>query len=202
MTLHERERLSAWLDGELPPAERAEVEAHLAACEECAALLANLEAVDDLARELPAEAPTGYFETFPERVRARVETATGGRPGARWRPPVWTWAAAAVLLLAVVTPLTLDRLDRDPSPLPRPDTVAQAPKETSGLAARASDMAEQDEAAGADRGRAREAVGKRETGLGRRLEERASEPVPAFATAPGSEPIGAVASRRQTPIRL
>ena len=73
MTLHERERLSAWLDGELSPDERAEVEAHLAACEECAALLAEMGAVDELARELPVEAPAGYFETFPAGVRSRIE---------------------------------------------------------------------------------------------------------------------------------
>ena len=34
---HVRERLSAFLDGELPSAERAEVEAHLESCPECAA---------------------------------------------------------------------------------------------------------------------------------------------------------------------
>jgi anti-sigma factor RsiW len=37
-----QELLSAYLDGELSPAERAEVDAHLAACPECAGLLARL----------------------------------------------------------------------------------------------------------------------------------------------------------------
>jgi len=203
MTAHERERLSVWLDGELTPAERGEVEAHLAACEECAALLADMGAVDGLARELPAEAPPEYFETFPARVRARVESATRARPVApatRWQMPAWTWAAAAVLLLAVVTPLTLGRLDRSGAPT-RQDSLAQAPKEAPKLGTLSNDLKEQDEAAAADRDRAPKARGKQETGRERRLEERVGEPQPAFAAAPAPEPIGAAASRPQTPAR-
>ena len=118
MSAHERERLAAWIDGELPPGERASVEAHVAECEECAALLADLEAVDGFARELPLEVPAGYFEGFPARVRSRIE-AHGPRRGATragWRTPAWTWAAAAALLLGVVTPLTIARLGRDGAP--------------------------------------------------------------------------------------
>ncbi len=199
MMRHEGERLSAWLDDELPPAERAEVEAHLAACEECAALLADLEAVDDLARELPAEAPARYFETFPERVRARVESTTRARSRAGGRLPVWTWAAAAVLLLAIVTPLTLDRLDHGGGTPTRQDPVAQPRQESAKLATRSNDREEPDDVAGADRHRAPETEGKRETGRARRLEERAGEPEPAFAAPPAPAPIGAAASRPQTP---
>ena len=106
MSGHESERLSAYLDGELAAAEQAEVSAHLAACPECAAFLADLAAVDAEAAGLPADAPDGYFERFPSRVVARLEAAPATRARPR-RPPVWTWAAAAALLLAVVTPLTL-----------------------------------------------------------------------------------------------
>lgn len=113
MSGHERERLSAYIDRELPPGERAAVEAHLAACPECAALLAELAAADEAAASLPAEAPDGYFEAFPGRVRARLEARRAAVPPAR-RVPVWTWAAAAALLLGVVAPLTLRQL-RSPS---------------------------------------------------------------------------------------
>jgi hypothetical protein len=117
MSAHERERLSAYLDSELSPAERAEVEAHLATCEECAALVARMGALNDVLRELPVEAPSGYFDSFPGRVRARLEKEGPSRPrrgAARpgWRLPVWTWAAAAALLLAVLTPLTWPGLFR------------------------------------------------------------------------------------------
>jgi hypothetical protein len=102
---HERERLSAWLDGELVPADRAQVDAHLAACDECSAFLAELAAADRAAASLPAEAPDGYFDGFAARVRGRIEAAAAEtRPR---RLPAWTWAVAAALVLAVVTPLTL-----------------------------------------------------------------------------------------------
>lgn len=120
MSAHERERLAAWIDGELSPEERRDVEAHLGECEECARLLADMAAVDGLARGLPLEAPPGYFESFPARVRTRLEATTRARRGLRGRGhgPAWTWAVAAALLLGVVTPLTLARLGRDGAPEP------------------------------------------------------------------------------------
>jgi hypothetical protein len=120
MSGHERERLSAYLDRELPPGEQAAVEAHLAACPECAAFLAELAAVDEAAASLPAEPPEGYLEAFPARVRSRLESRTAASPARR--VPVWTWAAAAALLLAVVTPLTLRQLR--PASGAAPSTVA------------------------------------------------------------------------------
>lgn len=102
MTHPTPERLGAYLDGELDAGARAAVDTHLVECAECAAHVADLSAVDDAAREVPLAAPAGYFEDFAPRVRARLETRTR-----RWHPPVWGWAAAAALLLAVVTPLAL-----------------------------------------------------------------------------------------------
>jgi hypothetical protein len=119
---HERERLSAYLDGELPAAEHAAVSAHLAACPECAAFLADLAAVDTEAAGLPADAPDGYFDGFASRVVARLEAAPRAR-ARPWRVPVWTWAAAAALLLVVVTPLTLRERRARLSPAP----AAEAP---------------------------------------------------------------------------
>jgi hypothetical protein len=107
MSAHVSERLSAYLDGELDPVGRAAVDEHLGACEACAWELAALAAIDGLARELPPDAaPSGYFEAFPGRVRRRLE---GRSRGVAWRPPTWTWAAAAAALLAVITPLVLKR---------------------------------------------------------------------------------------------
>lgn len=124
MSGHERERLSAWLDGELVPADRAQVDAHLAACEECSAFLADLAAADRAAASLPAEAPDGYFDGFAARVRGRIEAeAKRARPR---RLPTWAWAAAAALVLAVVTPLTL----RQPRPGPTAAPVAAAPADS------------------------------------------------------------------------
>jgi hypothetical protein len=107
VSAHERERLSAYLDGELAEGESAAVRVHLGACAECSAFLAQLAAVDEAAAALPAEAPDGYFESFPARVRARLSRLDAASPARR--VPVWTWAAAAALLLAVATPLTLQK---------------------------------------------------------------------------------------------
>lgn len=114
---HDHERLSAYLDGELPPGERAEVEGHLATCAACAARLSSLAAADAAFASLPAEAPEGYFESLPSRVTARLRA---GPPRASRRLPAWAWAAAAVLVLSVVTPLTLRRSGVPPTPAGAP----------------------------------------------------------------------------------
>ena len=125
MSGHEHERLSAYLDDALPAGERAQVAAHLDACGECAARLAELAAVDGAVGSVPSEAPAGYFESFPSRVRARLEPRAAAR-----RLPVWTWAAAAALLLAVVTPLALLRQSDDGSHAPAREIPAAAAPES------------------------------------------------------------------------
>src|SRR5260221_13617991 len=116
MSEHVRERLSAYLDRELAADDADAVLAHLRGCEACQSHLAALSSVDQAARALPVEAPAGYFDTLPGRVRARLE-ATSSRPaGARLprpivRPPppplpAWTWAGAAAPLPAAVGPIT------------------------------------------------------------------------------------------------
>jgi anti-sigma factor RsiW len=127
---HVLDLLSAYLDDELSPPERGMVDAHLAACEECAARLEDFAAVDGALRDLPIEAPADYFKTFSQRVRGRLR----GRGAPARRLPVWTWAAAAALLLAVLTPLTLQRTRETASPArapaePRPETVVDSQKQ-------------------------------------------------------------------------
>jgi hypothetical protein len=103
VSTHVRERLGEYLDGEISAEERSAMAEHLRECPDCRLLLEELAAVDDAARSLPMEAPDGYFETFVPRLRTRL------RAGSRraFRPPVWSLAVAAALLLAVITPLTL-----------------------------------------------------------------------------------------------
>jgi Putative zinc-finger len=134
VSAHVVDRLSAYLDGELEAADRREVEAHLRLCGECARHLEDLAAVDELARALPLEAPGGYFETLPARVRFKV--AAGRRRGPRL--PVWSWAVAAALLLAVVTPALLKR---NPELAEVPRSVAPVP--AAPLPSRLSDSKEQ-----------------------------------------------------------
>jgi anti-sigma factor RsiW len=123
MSPHVLDRLSAYLDGELPPEDRALVAEHLAGCEECSRRLQALGIVDAAARELPAEPPARYFRAFPSRVRRRLQGDTRERS---WRAPAWTWAAAAAALLAVVAPLTLMR-SHPPAGSPQEEKAPPAP---------------------------------------------------------------------------
>jgi anti-sigma factor RsiW len=123
------EQLGAYLDGELDPPARSALDAHLSGCGECGAHLADLASVDQAARDTPLVVPDRYFDDFAPRVRARLQK----RAPARWRPPAWGWAAAAALLLAVVTPLALQErsspvaIGRDETSAPA-ERAEQAPK--------------------------------------------------------------------------
>lgn len=122
-------RLDAWLmdylEGDLPPAERAEAEAHLAGCARCAALVADLRAVATEAAALPGLRPTrDLWAGIAERIEAPVVSLGGRgdghpsapavhvRPAARRAEPCGSratvavtrrWLAAAAALLVATT---------------------------------------------------------------------------------------------------
>src|SRR5262245_16226925 len=99
-----------YVDETLRAAERAEVEGHLASCDECRALVADLREIRRVAGSLDLREP-------PVRAWGRIERAIRledeHSAEQAWRVPrllqskvMWTWmAAAAVLLVAVVTGL-------------------------------------------------------------------------------------------------
>ncbi len=100
-----REALIAYLDGELPAAERAELESHLGGCEACrAALAAERKLSGALASLRPVE-PSGDFEA---RFRARLAREREASPG--WLSRIFTrrlalglGAAGAAAVAAVLT---------------------------------------------------------------------------------------------------
>jgi Putative zinc-finger len=132
LSAHVSASLSAYLDGELAAADRQTVEAHLQLCDECGRHLEDLAAVDELARALPLEAPGGYFEALPARVRFKVAPRRRQVP----KLPVWSWAVAAALVLAVVTPALLRR-NSTPAELAR--RVTPAPGATAPAAGAAAE---------------------------------------------------------------
>jgi hypothetical protein len=107
----------AFIDGALGDEAAARVIAHVAACERCAALLAEargltaastriLGALDDVPGQVvpsaPAAPPAATVAPFPARVAASpvsAKVAGGARGGAAWRRAPWR-AAAAVLIAA------------------------------------------------------------------------------------------------------
>jgi anti-sigma factor RsiW len=83
-----QERLSAWLDGELPEAVGADLEAHLERCAACRREWRQMKALESALGNLVAPVPEGLAERVAARVRAP-----------RRRP--W-WQAAALAACLVV----------------------------------------------------------------------------------------------------
>jgi anti-sigma factor RsiW len=103
MTAHPEAELVAYVAGELTPAARSAVEAHLAACADCRRERAALAAtVAELRRSVPAPPPLAWGR-YQAEVRARV--TGGGRGRARRRVAPVSLAlsgalAAGLLLMA------------------------------------------------------------------------------------------------------
>lgn len=109
------DRLPEFADGGMPSEARRELERHLHACEACAA---TWDAVRALSVTRPA-VPADLEARIRDAVRGEVSTAPDGvlrldsRRGVdrtRMRPPAWMLGAAALLVLAVGTPLMIDRV--------------------------------------------------------------------------------------------
>lgn len=100
------DRLSEYLDDELPPGDRSELEAHLRHCVACGAVLAYLKRIVTRARGLEDQAPDrDLWPGIAARIGA-ASTATGVVPfgaGARrrWSFSLPQLAAASIALMAV-----------------------------------------------------------------------------------------------------
>jgi mycothiol system anti-sigma-R factor len=103
------ERLDAYVDGELPPAETSAVRDHLATCASCREALEAKESLGKAIRQAP-------YYTAPAALKARIARS---QPRARWTTG-WI-ARAAVLLLAVAGAVIATRWLSAPSPI---DTTA------------------------------------------------------------------------------
>lgn len=105
----QRERLSAYLDGELGAEDRAALERHLPGCARCQAELADLRGVRALLRALPTPAaPRSFALPDDGAVPRPITTAAAARRSAR--PPttgVWVRAMEWVGSVAAVAGLLL-----------------------------------------------------------------------------------------------
>jgi anti-sigma factor RsiW len=85
--------LSDFVDGTLAPGARADVDAHLATCRECRAVVDDLRHVQSAVRQLaPLEPPRDAWPRVERAMRAI---------GASRRPSRWPWLAAAAALVLV-----------------------------------------------------------------------------------------------------
>jgi anti-sigma factor RsiW len=119
---HPDDVLSAYLDDELAPAARHEVEAHLAGCAGCRAELDDVAAARRAIRVLPVHpAPRPLVGAGPLDGAwwPGGAPAPGSGPGGRRRRFVWALAAAAAAVIALLLP-------RDPEVAPSLPSLADS----------------------------------------------------------------------------
>jgi anti-sigma factor RsiW len=113
---HPTSELTAYLDGALAPAARAELEGHLAACPACRAERDRLASTIGLLAQLPrAEASPTFEQRFHARLAAERTERTRRRGFLDRRAPVWRWLApglaGAAAAAAVVIHMGAERRD-------------------------------------------------------------------------------------------
>jgi hypothetical protein len=122
--------LSAYHDGELSGADRAQVESHLRICPDCTAFLESMARID-AAAEVPEPGPE-YWRSFDRRLEERIgreetrpETAVAPPPTGGWMRRQLRYVvpavAAAAMVVAVVRHIGLD--PGSPVPASRPPAV-------------------------------------------------------------------------------
>jgi hypothetical protein len=135
---HPEEQLSAYVDGELQSRARSAVEAHLATCEACSALVDELRQTKSMLAALPPPIVPRSFALGPEYARARREPA---------RRSSFTFAPVAALTVLLAL-LFVDAANFSSSSTTSSDEAGGA---TSGApaAARQAESTQKDSAAGA-----------------------------------------------------
>lgn len=101
MNVHPEEKLSAYVDGELPPEEVAAVEAHLAGCAECRALVEDLEVLDRSGTVTISPDETSRFVEENRRRRAAQRGAPSRPYSRRYGLAAGIVAIAACALVVV-----------------------------------------------------------------------------------------------------
>ena len=147
-----QDRLSEYIDGELSAQESAALEAHVAACDDCAATLAGLRAVKEEARLLrDRAAPPELWDAIATAIAAEnapkpkvIDIASRRRAPKRWSFTVPQIAVAALgLMLLSGGGAWLALSGRDAEPVP-PVVAAQEDEQQTVRPVAASGRAEQD----------------------------------------------------------
>jgi anti-sigma factor RsiW len=120
---HVEEWLIDHVRGELDPAGRARVDAHLAACDDCRASRERFGALmTELARTAPAPPPI-HWGAYRAQLRDRLERRISGRSGER--AGLWAWVARPLpaLVAAVLVMTGMPGGVRPPDPLALDNTI-------------------------------------------------------------------------------
>lgn len=151
------DRLSEYLDGELPEGDRIALEAHLQSCAECSGIVVDLRRVVRRARTLKPQAPTNdLWPAIAQRIGAKpptgaiVDLASRRAMPRRWAFSLPQLAAAGIALMAVsggtawmlsnsARPDTVSSVVMVPSSTPAV-TVAARPSAAQSYAAAVADL--------------------------------------------------------------
>ncbi len=93
--MHVDTNLSAYLDGELGPADRGRVEAHLGTCDRCRARLSELRATASLISALPAARPSRSLVPRVDRLGTSYGVDAARQGGWNWLRPMRSFSAFA-----------------------------------------------------------------------------------------------------------
>jgi hypothetical protein len=103
-----RDRVSAYVDGALPPYEQMALEEHIAQCAECRALLEKLRKLEAMVQDSSALGESDYWEGQAQKIETRLglgqtEVMRIG-PTRSWRGLGWklTAAAASIVVVGVI----------------------------------------------------------------------------------------------------
>lgn len=134
-----QEKVSEYIDDLLPPAERRQLEEHMATCPVCSTLCQDLKLICEASRNLPQYEPSPVVW---ERIRAelspggvRMWTSTGSGWMARWFPfradrfNAWSWqpTLAAVFTLVFFLSLAAIIYYRSSTPPSEPPVATRSP---------------------------------------------------------------------------
>jgi anti-sigma factor RsiW len=120
------ERIQELVDGTLGAIRRSELEQHLAECEDCRALKADLERIRDAAASLPQmRPPDGAWLQIAARLRQEGRIQETAEPPSRDRWSYGWLAIAAALVLAAGASLLV--VFRSAAPAPAAPATASAP---------------------------------------------------------------------------
>jgi len=103
--MHEdiKERLAALHDGEIGPAESAQLRAHLNACPECRASYQHWQSLARVFLRAPSLPQHYNTEAFVCKVLARLTPEESARPEASWPWASWRWLVPAMSFAVAVS---------------------------------------------------------------------------------------------------
>lgn len=101
---HQRatEAFSAYLEGDLGPAERAHVDEHLAACMQCRVSLERFRRTVGRLGALKRTAPVSFLENVQEQINRRSRGRFFGKRGLIFGRIPWEWVSLAMIVAMLV----------------------------------------------------------------------------------------------------